>query len=252
MRSFSKAVFLVLAAPASAGSAAYREPSSKSENTPEPTKKPTNSDRSPSSSISSKSTKKPTKEPTNRSSVSSSTSSSKSTKKPTRRPTRKPTKKPTSSSNSRDGRDDCVDKENPRPVRSGQRFRFKLQGSNAQCVDKNDDLYEWGQFDKIKEFSDCADACVEGVRSELLDSLRGYDWNCYDEKCRCLYDKGTLESSDGKDFDRTNRNEYGKGTIEGTTKNTDYYCAKLAGTEFDVAGTNFDVAEDSRALRGYN
>ena len=43
----------------------------------------------------------------------------------------------------------------------------------------------------------------------------------------------------------TNRNEYGKGTIEGTTKNTDYYCAKLAGTEFDVA-------EDSRALRGYN
>ena len=43
----------------------------------------------------------------------------------------------------------------------------------------------------------------------------------------------------------TNRNEYGKVSIEGTVKKTDYYCAKLAGAEFDVA-------EDSRALRGYN
>mmetsp|Transcript_33045 Transcript_33045/g.60940 ORF Transcript_33045/g.60940 Transcript_33045/m.60940 type:complete len:301 (+) Transcript_33045:2-904(+) len=232
--------------------------SNKSEKTPKPTKKPTkkptNSDRSPSSS-SSKSTKKPTRRPTRKPTRRPSPSSSdrRSTRRPTKRPTRKPTKKPTSSSNSRDGRDDCVDDESPRPVRSGYgRFRFNLMGSNAQCVDKNEDLYEWGQFDKIEEFSDCADACVRDVRSELLDSFRGYDWDCRDEKCRCLYDKGTLDSRNGGRFDRTNRNEYGKGKIEGTTKKTDYYCAKLAGTDFDVSGTDFDVAEDSRALRGYN
>ena len=37
----------------------------------------------------------------------------------------------------------------------------------------------------------------------------------------------------------TNRNEYGKGSIEGTTKKNDYYCycAKLADAEF-VGKTN--------------
>ena len=90
--------------------------------------------------------------------------------------------------------------------------------------------------------------CILDIRDHSIHSTTNK--HCFNH--RQLYDKGTLESSDGKDFDRTNRNEYGKGTIEGTTKNTDYYCAKLAGTEFDVAGTNFDVAEDSRALRGYN
>ena len=83
--------------------------------------------------------------------------------------------------------------------------------------------------------------CILDIRDHSIHSTTNK--HCFNH--RQLYDKGTLERSDGKDFDRTNRNEYGKGKIEGTTKKTDYYCAKLAGTEFDVA-------EDSRALRGYN
>ena len=52
------------------------------------------------------------------------------------------------SSSSRDGGDECVGDESPRPVRSGiGKFRFNLVESNAQCINKNDDLYEWGQFE---------------------------------------------------------------------------------------------------------
>eukprot|EP00571_Detonula_confervacea_P010486 CAMPEP_0172305220 /NCGR_PEP_ID=MMETSP1058-20130122/6552_1 /TAXON_ID=83371 /ORGANISM="Detonula confervacea, Strain CCMP 353" /LENGTH=228 /DNA_ID=CAMNT_0013016749 /DNA_START=93 /DNA_END=779 /DNA_ORIENTATION=- len=224
MKTFSKAVFimLALAASASASSIASKsdeEPASStsSKSSKKPTRKPTGSR----SSSSSKSTKKPTRKPTNR----SSSSSSKSTKKPTRKPTGR---RPTS---------ECVDDDSPRPVRNGVRYRFKLQKSNAQCVDTRDNLYEYGQFDKIREFSDCADACVEDVHPHLLDFFRGYDWDCKNQKCRCLYDKGTLDSRNSARFDRTNRVERGRGPIEGTTKKDSYYCARLSGTEFLDAET---------------
>mmetsp|Transcript_15407 Transcript_15407/g.33376 ORF Transcript_15407/g.33376 Transcript_15407/m.33376 type:complete len:273 (+) Transcript_15407:75-893(+) len=239
MKTFSKAVFIMLALAASASASSIAS----------------KSDEEPASSTSSKSSKKPTRKPTG----SRSSSSSKSTKKPTRKPTGR---RPTS---------ECVDDDSPRPVRNGVRYRFKLQKSNAQCVDTRDNLYEYGQFDKIREFSDCADACVEDVHPHLLDFFRGYDWDCKNQKCRCvsvspnrciasiislfgklmnilfyyllflcleqLYDKGTLDSRNSARFDRTNRVERGRGPIEGTTKKDSYYCARLSGTEFLDAET---------------
>ena len=149
----------------------------------------------------------------------------------------------------------------------------------------------------LQEFSDCADACVKDVSSALLDSFRGYDWNCKDEKCSCvsvswtldfiqitcplpsqfsseltwlhitllirdpsqhirqLYDRGSLDNQNSGRFNRTNHNENGEGSIEGTTEKSDNYCAKLVGAEF--VGNDFDKAEEfeaevSRALRGGN
>lgn len=117
-------------------------------------------------------------------------------------------------------------------------------GSNAKCVDRRDHLYEFGQFDDVREFSHCADKCVKDVRSSLLDSFRGYDWNCKNERCRCLYDEGTLDSRNSGNFDRTNRNERGAGSIEGTTRSDNYFCAKLAGAEF-VGNADDNAAEYS-------
>jgi len=165
------------------------------------------------------------------------------TRRPSRRPTRKPTRRPTnrepstrnsskgSKSSSRDNRS-CVDDESPRPHHSDKgRFRFNLVKSNTRCVDRRSNLYEYGQFDKVKEFSDCAEACVNDVRSSLLESFRGYDWDCKRELCRCLYDRGALDSRNSDRFDRTNRSNSGDGSIEGTEDSRDYYCAKLAGAE---------------------
>lgn len=184
--------------------------------------------------------------------------------KPTRKPTKKPTpnrsspstrssstSKASKASRSRDSRD-CVDDESPRPVRSGiGRFRFNLQDSNAQCVDSDNRRYEYGQFDSVREFSDCAEACVKDVRSELLDSFRGFDWNCSKRECRCLYDRGTLSNRNSGRFDRTNRDERGRGSIEGTSDERDMYCGKLAGAEFFGQEGDFQ-AQTRRAVRGYN
>lgn len=141
-----------------------------------------------------------------------------------------------SDSNDRDGRGECgeegVDDESPRPHHSQLgRFRFNLMESDAKCADMDNNLYEWGQFDKVKEFSECAEACVKDVRTSLLDSFRGYDWNCREETCHCLYDKGTLDSRNSDGFDRTNRNESGEGSVERTVRSYDDFCAKLSGAE---------------------
>ena len=66
-----------------------------------------------------------------------------------------------SSSHSRDGRK-CVDDEQPQVSHNG-RYRFKLVDDTAKCVDKDGDVYEYGQFDDVEEFSDCAEACVKGT-----------------------------------------------------------------------------------------
>ena len=71
---------------------------------------------------------------------------------PTRKPTRKPTRSSSSSTTSRSrNRGRCrVDDDRPRPVRDGERFRFNLVRSNAQCVDINRNLYEYGEFKGIR------------------------------------------------------------------------------------------------------
>merc|ERR1712130_151505 len=109
----------------------------------------------------------------------------------------------TSTSTSKDRKSKCIDDDKPRAIRDGDRYRFKLQRKDAQCTDIDGRLYEYGEFKKIKNFSDCADACVEDTRSSLLDSLRGYDYDCYEGKCRCLYDRGTLDSRNSGTFNRT-------------------------------------------------
>ncbi|KAL7546505.1 hypothetical protein ACHAWF_010643, partial [Thalassiosira exigua] len=163
-----------------------------------------------------------------------------------------------SSKSSSRSRSKCIDDDKPRASRNNEKYRFKLQRKDAQCVDKDGYLYEYGQFNKVKKFSDCADACVKGTRSSLLYSLRGYDYDCYENRCRCLYDRGTLDSRNSGSFNRTNRNEKGKGKVEGTRKKNDFNCAKLAGTDYDdlefyeggYAEREFDMIETGRALRG--
>ena len=152
----------------------------------------------------------------------------------TPRPSSRPTRRP---SNPRPSdvyvSDDCVDVATPRPVRDGQRFRFSLEGSNARCVDNRDRAYEFGQFDNTNRFSDCAEKCVNETPNDLAtsDTFRGFDFDCNRRTCRCLYDEGTLDSRNSGRFDRTNRNENGRGSISGTSRRTYFYCGILVGAE---------------------
>ena len=68
---------------------------------------------------------------------------------------------------------------NPRPVRNGQRYRFNLVdgGRNAQCVDEDNLLYEYGEFRYVNNFENCASVCVQLVQPNLLNggSFQGTD-----------------------------------------------------------------------------
>lgn len=112
-------------------------------------------------------------------------------------------------------------------------MRFNLVDSDAQCVDTRDRVYEWGQFNNCRNFSQCADMCVNSVSSSLaFDSgFRGYDFDCDQQVCRCLYDSGTLNSRNSGRFNRVNRNEPGRGSISGTTRKRSTFCGKLVGAE---------------------
>jgi len=215
-----------------------------------PTKKPTNKNtptkptKSPTRAKTDKPTRSKTDKPTRK--------PTKDTRRPTRKPTRKPTKKPSS--------DRCgsVDKKKPKSKRSGESYRFKLEKSDARCLDKDKNRYEYGQFDKVKKFSDCADKCVKDVSSSVLDNFRGYEWNCKNRECRCLYDEGTLDSRTSDRYDRSNRNNDGEGPIKKTEKKKDRYCAKLDSVKFvgmiednwgDEDEEEVEV-EVTRALRG--
>lgn len=128
----------------------------------------------------------------------------------------------------------CVDDDRPRPVRNGQRFRFNLVDSGgSQCVDSRDRRYEWGEFGSCKNFSQCAEYCVNNTPQGLVfdGSFRGYDFDCARRSCRCLYDSGTLDGRNSARFDRSNRNESGRGSISSTSRKTSYYCGKLVGAE---------------------
>lgn len=160
----------------------------------------------------------------------------KSSKEKTKRPTLTYSPTPNRSPTNR-----CVPDDRPRPVRGGQRFRFNLVKANAQCVDGDDQLYEYGQFNNVYDFTECANVCVKKVSSELIDSgsFQGIDFDCRRNECRCLYDAGTLDRRNSRRFERTNRNEYGYGSIDGARidrSSRDIYCGKLAGAE--IMGSN--------------
>lgn len=128
----------------------------------------------------------------------------------------------------------CVDDDRPRPVRDGQRFRFNLVDSgDAQCVDDQDRGYEWGEFGSCTNFSECAERCVNDTLGDLAfaGGFRGFDFDCSNRRCRCLYDAGTLDSRNSGRFDRSDRNLPGEGSISGTARRSSYYCGKLVGAD---------------------
>jgi len=139
-----------------------------------------------------------------------------------------------------------VDKTNPRVNRNGEEYKFNLHKENAKCRSSRNEKYQYGQYDSVNSFSKCADKCVKKGPSNLLeDALKGYDWDCKNNKCQCLYQEGYLGSRE-YEFDRTNTDGIGEGSISKSKNKDNWYCAKLSG-----AGENLlDVQVSRRALRG--
>ena len=55
-----------------------------------------------------------------------------------------------------------------------------------------------------------------------LDDLKGYEWNCEKNECRCLYEKGTLKRTYHYDFDGTDLK--GNGYTKKSKKSSGWVC----------------------------
>jgi len=119
-----------------------------------------------------------------------------------------------------------IDKKKPlvAPCGGCEGYEFKVFKNDAKCRDADDNKYEYGGFDDIKKFSKCAEACVKDGDKAYLDDLKGYEWDCEKNKCKCLYEKGTLKKTGDYDFDNTDYE--GKGSIKKSKKSSGWVCAK--------------------------
>ena len=116
-------------------------------------------------------------------------------------------------------------------------FNFKLEDSHdRKCVDRNRQLYEYGQFRGVSSFDSCARTCVNHVPRSLLRNFQGIDYNCEAKACNCLYDKGTLNKRNSGKFDRTvTRNLNGRGRVRDTRFAKGFACGSASQSNFRVA-----------------
>merc|ERR1711983_600326 len=124
----------------------------------------------------------------------------------------------------------CLDKEKTSAERDGDKYKIELEEEDAKCTDKDDRTYQYGQFKDVKTFSECAERCVEDVKKEMLDSFRGIDFKCEDEKCNCLYDEGALDDASARARERDDemsRDQDGDGKVKNTKKDSGTYCGKV-------------------------
>merc|ERR1712238_183590 len=131
-------------------------------------------------------------------------------------------------------RDICVTKEKSscvidkkkvlaKPCSGCEDYEFEVFKNDAKCYDANDNKYSYGGFNDIKKFSKCAEACVKDGNQDYLYDLRGYEWDCEKNKCKCLYDKGILKRTGDYDFDGTDYK--GNGYIKKSKKSSGWVCA---------------------------
>merc|ERR1711902_247948 len=167
---------------------------------------------------------------------------SKKSKKSKKKKSKKSKKK--KSKKSKKKKKKCLDEEKTTVERGGDEYKIELKKEDAKCTDKDDNTYQYGQFEDVKTFSECAEKCVEDVKKEMLDSFRGIDFKCDDKKCNCLYDEDALDDGGSKSrdkYDKTSRDQDGDGKIKNTKKDDGTFCGKLK------SSSSVDFAEDEVA-----
>ncbi|KAL7523401.1 hypothetical protein ACHAXR_000772 [Thalassiosira sp. AJA248-18] len=136
----------------------------------------------------------------------------------------------------------CVPNERPQAQNNKAdktRFRFNLEESDSVCADKNGVEYEWGEFENVDDSDECAKMCATKTQTSLANVLRGFNFNCYDFACQCLYDQGTLDRDNSRDFDNSNyttRTQKARGSITKTVRDDGYYCFKMVSRELTEEG----------------
>ena len=144
--------------------------------------------------------------------------------------------------------EECVPDTRPRSVRGGERYRFNLldekdsngiRGVHAQCGDVDRRTYQYGLVSgEINDSTQCSEACVTGTTDYLARELLGFEYDCDNGECKCLYSVGVLGNSEsrasGNGFDYIDTDADGDGSITTGVERRDsagVYCFKLVGAE---------------------
>jgi len=124
----------------------------------------------------------------------------------------------------------CDDPSSADESRSGDTYEFQREGERDRiCIDSNDNEYDYGEIelDDDKNAEDCATACVKDPDEDTLEHLVGYNWNCKESLCHCLYENDDLTESEESSFDSFDDRNSGSGSVDGTESEDDWRCYKL-------------------------
>lgn len=122
----------------------------------------------------------------------------------------------------------------------GNDYIFTRKRYNSICVDSNNRQYQWGKVDGIyppidEEDGGCSDVCISGYgrasargcSSMKPNKLVGFNYNCDEAACYCLYEKNTWNGNSSPCFDEMDTSYNGQGDVSGTKTNVGSTCYSL-------------------------
>lgn len=135
----------------------------------------------------------------------------------------------------------CFPDDIPWYTYEGKDYIFSRMKYNSVYVDNHGDgnQYEWGKFEGVYPPIDdvnggCSSICVSGYEpfqargctSMHPDKLVGFNYNCDEAACYCLYEKGTW-SGDSPCFDSMDTSNHGHGSVANTQVKQGSTCYSL-------------------------
>eukprot|EP00578_Thalassiosira_sp_NH16_P017578 CAMPEP_0181119740 /NCGR_PEP_ID=MMETSP1071-20121207/23762_1 /TAXON_ID=35127 /ORGANISM="Thalassiosira sp., Strain NH16" /LENGTH=252 /DNA_ID=CAMNT_0023204305 /DNA_START=148 /DNA_END=903 /DNA_ORIENTATION=+ len=134
----------------------------------------------------------------------------------------------------------CFPDDIPRYTYDGSDYNFSRMKYNSVCVDGNGNQYQWGKIEGVwppidEPNSGCSSACISGYgrgqargcTSMKPDKLVGFNYNCDESACYCLYEKNTWSDSDTPCFDSMDTSKHGRGDVFNTQVQRGSTCYSL-------------------------
>jgi len=134
----------------------------------------------------------------------------------------------------------CYPSDLPEYTYQGNDYIFRRQKYNSMCVDTNNKQYQWGKVLGVnppidEPNSGCSKVCISGYgrgeqrgcSSMKPNKLVGFNYNCDEAACYCLYEKNTWSGNSSPCFDSMNTSYNGQGDVSGTKTNQGTTCYSL-------------------------
>ena len=122
----------------------------------------------------------------------------------------------------------------------GNDYIFSRMHYNSECVDDTNRQYDWGAIQGVNTGTEdvCGSMCVKGhgsfeargcSTSQRPDpkKLVGFNYDCDEATCYCLYERYTLSNKYNRCFDEMNTSNDGQGDVFQTTTKPGTTCYSL-------------------------